>query len=196
MCFVPMYISIMTEIQILSNLFLLKQRLDILNHLILEFKYSISNIFIKDIIKLDNEKNVSIVKHKIFFISEMALRKQIKFKIIKKQNKSIFSKLSKLWESSQDILKSFLKFVMKIVNFKQNTIFDKNFVQIKGNDKTYSIQKLKEMQKIHSKLYKIAELVSESFGIQMIFIISIQFLTVSTLIFYCCMKTIRYLLLL
>lgn len=192
MCFVPMFISIMTEIQVISNLLLLKQRLNILNHLILEFKFDISNIFPKETGKPENHKNISAIRQKVFFISEMALKKQIKFKIPKKPNKSIFIKLCTICQSAQNIFKSFLKFLMKIVNLKQNTIFDKNFVQIKGNDKSYSIQKLKEMQKIHSKLYMIAELVSKVYGLQLIFIISIQFLTMTTLLYYCCMKTIRY----
>ena len=130
-CLIPIFTSLMTEVQIISHLFLLKQRLNILNHHIEEYKFNVSNHFPKTLIKDQNPKktkSISMIKNKLFSISEITLKNKIKF-----NNQQEQTKLYKFYVKSLNIFKKLLRFFMKIGNFKKNTIFDKNFEEIKGN---------------------------------------------------------------
>lgn len=206
-CYVPFFTSTMTEIQIISFTLLIKERLKIMNHLIIEYKIKLN---LKTATFHDHKQSdiyaikYDLIRKKVFFISEFGHKNKHNLVnqtkccgISTKPNLNLFL----------NHVQSFWHFIKNLCNFRKTRIFNVNFQQLStninckrennyvdnnNNNLNYCIARLTDMQIIYSKLFKITELINKSYGIQVCFIICVYFITLTTLLYYCCMKIIRF----
>lgn len=206
-CYVPFFTSTMAEIQFISFVLLIKERLKIMNHLIIEYKIKLN---LKTATFHDHKQSdiyaikYDLIRKKVFFISEFGQKNKHNLVnqtkccgIITKPNLNLLL----------NPVQSFWHFIKNLCNFRKTRIFNVNFQQLStniyckresnlvdnhNNNLNYCIARLTDMQIIYSKLFKITELINKSYGIQLCFIILVYFITLTTLLYYCCMKIIRF----
>lgn len=195
-CYVPVFTSTITEIQFISFILLIKERLKIMNNLIIEYKMKLNTVNTATFHKHSDTYNIKsdLIRNEVFLISEFGPKN--------KHNLMIKTTKPNLNFNSNHV-QSFCRFIKNLCNFQKTKIIDENFQQLSTNINTkynyddntklnYCIARLTDMQIIYSKLFKITELINKSYGIQVCFIICAYFITLTTLLYYCCMKTIRY----
>lgn len=184
-CIIPMLTTAIVECRLFAYFMLMKERLRIINQSI-DFFTNNDNSFTNNISKT-NRKLIE-NESKIFFISELVGPKKSGILIKTKATKSNF-----LFKS----IKSGTRFLKNLFNIRKNKIFADNFDAIyKSSTRVHHherhiVEQVCSMQIIYTKLYEITELISKAYGVQIIAIISVQFITLTTLMYHSTMKTIR-----
>jgi hypothetical protein len=138
------------------------------------------------------------IRSKIFFIAELGSHK------INDQVKRKKTVNGGYWKSNfamklKSSTWSLWRFIKNLLNVRRNKIFVDNFdaayknAVSKNNCRSGScIRLVCSMQIIYTKLHEISDLISQAYGIQIISIISVQFVTLTTLMYYSTMKIIRW----
>lgn len=186
-CIIPMLTTAMVECRLFAYFLLTRERLKIINESIDFYRRSLDSIAS---IECHKERD-SRIKSKIFFINELVgakkINAQVKWKTDNGWKSNFAEKLKSMASSGWSIIKNLL-------NVRTNKIFTDNFdapfkkAPLKNFD---YIDRICSMQIIYSKLFEISDLISSSHGVQIIAIISVQFITLTTLLYYTTMKIIR-----
>lgn len=139
---------------------------------------------------------VNDIRNKIFFINELVGSRKINERVIEKTDKG-WKRNS--MEKLKSMILSFWRFIKNLLNVQKNKIFVDNFDAAYKNSSTKNnynshdyVKRVCSMQIIYSRLYEISDLISKAYGIQIIAIISVQFITLTTLLYYSTMKIIRW----
>lgn len=190
LCIIPMLTTAMVECRLFAYFLLIKERFKIMNQSINFYKSnpdSRSNFLHQ---KPNNEKMKSI-QNKIFFIAELRSEKI---------NERVRVKSDNGWKSNfaaklKSLMSGFSSSIRNLPNILTKKIFADNFEAIyshnvpsKNHD---SADFICNMQAIYTRLCEISDLINKAYGVQIIVIISVQFITLTTLLYYCTMKVIR-----
>ncbi|KAG5682539.1 hypothetical protein PVAND_011886 [Polypedilum vanderplanki] len=172
LCILPMLIISIVECRIFAYFLLIRERFKIINKLINFYRENINN---------SSKKHVK----NIFFISDFSLPSHLKGnKLLIIQKMSFKTKLN-------NSLQNFYKFIKSLFDFRLNCHdiedINKNSVVLNIN----FIDRIMAIQIIYSKLHKIFNLINLAYGIQIIGIIAVQFITLTTLMYYFTMKLVR-----
>lgn len=197
LCIIPLLTTAMLECRLFAYFLLMKERLRVINKSI---EFYTNNLHSFPNIESHNayDDRMKSIRSKIFFITELGSHKindQVKRKNIVSggNGKSNFTvKLkSTMW--------SFWRFIKNLLNVRKNKIFVDNFDAVYKNtvaknnyNSEHCIKLVCSMQIIYTKLHEISDLISKAYGIQIISIISVQFVTLTTLMYYSTMKIIRW----
>lgn len=193
-CIIPMLTTAMVECRLFAYFLLMRERLKIINQSIDFYRKNLNSLPIVELHNA-NDDRMKGIRSKIFFITEFRS---------KKINERVRTKTDNGWKSNfaekhKSMMSSFWRSVKNLLNVRKNKIFVDNFDSVYKNDtmkNTLSshdyVEQVCSMQIIYSKLYEITDLISKAYGIQMIAIISVQFITLTTLLYHFTMKTIRW----
>lgn len=165
LCIIPMFVVIVTvECRLFAYFLLIRERLKVINELI--------NVYRE---KLKNSPHIEddlIIKNKLFFISEFMQPPKTLLKMPPK-----ISSLTVYW----NFLKSL--FDCRIGDTKVHCRSDTNSINF--------VEHIMIIKAIYSKLYDISDKINLAYGMQIISIIAVQFITLTTLLYYCSMKLVR-----
>lgn len=166
LCIIPMFVVIVTvECRLFAYFLLIRERLKVINELINVYREQLKNGI---------EDDDLIIKDKLFFITEFT------------QPSKAFFKAPQKPPSSLKIYWNFLKSLFDVrlgdtkVHCHSSDINAINFVE-----------HIMIIKSIYSKLYEISDRLTVAYGIQIISIIAVQFITLTTLLYYCSMKLVR-----
>lgn len=194
-CIIPMLTTAMVECRLFAYFLLIKERLKIINQSIDCYRSNLdssSNIECQNL----NTDKMKDIRSKIFFITELVGSQKINERVIAKSNNG--------WKSNfaanlKSMMSSIWHFIKNLLNIRKNKIFADNFeaayknASMKNNYDSHNyVERVCSMQIIYTKLCETSDLISKAYGIQIIVIIAIQFITLTTLLYYCTMKTIRW----
>lgn len=186
-CIIPMLTTAIVECRLFAYFLLMKERLRIINQSIDFFRHNLNSYSSKS----DDDDKILQAESKIFFIAELVSKKS---RIMMKTS----AKKSCFMGKGKTIMSQFIRFLKNLLNIRKNQIFANNFDAIYKDSTIKNIhnssdyvERICSIQTIYSKLYEITDLISKAYGIQIIAIISVQFITLTTLMYYCTMKTIR-----
>lgn len=181
-CLIPMLTSSMVECRLFSYFLLMKERLRILNRAIDFYRTNLHSI--------SNRKshNAYDVSSKIFFITELVGSKKINCRV---NVKTVNAPKSNFVVELKSMSTSCWCFIKNLLNIRQHQIFADDFEAYKCRMTNYDEQVF-GMQIIYTKLYEISDLISKAYGIQIIVIICVHFITLATLLYYSTMKIIRW----
>lgn len=197
-CIIPMLTTAMVECRLFAYFLLLRERLKVINQSIDFYRHNLNSCsHIASHNANDNDRKTNVMKSKIFFITDLMRSNKINERVMKKTDNG--------WKSNfavklKSMLLSFWRFIKNVLNVRKNKIFVdefdamyKSFMPRHNFDlKNNYVRRVCEMQIIYSKLYEISDLISTAYGTQMIAIISVQFITLTTMLYYCTMKLIRW----
>jgi hypothetical protein len=191
-CIIPMLTTAMLECRLFAYFLLVKERLRIMNQSI---KFYTNNLHSFGSIESHNANvdKINGIRSKIFFITELGSHK------INDQVKRKKTDNAGVWKSNFVVkLKSttwrLWRFIKNLLNVRKNKIFVDNFDATYKNEmakNNYNAHTHHDLKIIYSKLYEISDLISSAYGIQIISVISFQFVTLTTLMYYTTMKIIR-----
>lgn len=199
-CYVPFFTSTMTEIQFMSFTLLIKERLKIMNHLIIEYQIKLNAktaTFHEHKPAIIYDTKYGLIRKKVFCIKEFGPKNQHNLTNQTKTHLKLqFNYVQTFWQFIKSLC-NFRNTKISHANFPQlstniNCKRESNYVDNNNNNLNYCIARLTDMQLIYSKLFKITQLINKSYGIQVCFIICVYFITLTTLLYYCCMKCIRF----
>lgn len=195
LCVFPLMTVAMVECRLFAYFSLMKERLKVINQSIDFYRHNLNT---NSVIESHNaiDGRMLGIRSKIFFINELVGSRKI--------NERVREKTDNGWKShSVEKLKSmvsgFWGFIKNLLNVRKNKIFVDNFdaayknpsTKINYHSRDY-VERICSMQIIYTKLYEISDLISKAYGIQIIVIISVQFITLTTILYYCTMKIIRW----
>lgn len=199
-----MLTTAVVECQLFAYFLLMKERLKIINLRINNLRRACENESIDlyrsnlDSFATDECHNESVDrindnKSKIFFISELVRsEKQIRTdnasRIVEIDNVRIGSK-SNFAVKLKSIAITLIAKLKSAVFITENLDAQFKSSALKNNDEF--VKQICNMQLVYTKLIQIADLISKAYGVQIILIISIQFLTLTTLLYFTTMKIIR-----
>lgn len=191
LCIFPMLTTTMVECRLFGYFLLMRERLKVINEAIGFYRNNLNSIESNNGVDRMNG-----IRSKIFFITEFGSSKinvEFNAKTVKRPQSNFADKLKSMLQRSW-------RFIKNLLNVRKNKIFATNFdaafknaaPEINHNSSDYYMKRVCSMQIIYAKLYEISDLISNAYGIQVIAIISVQFITLTTLLYYCTMKTIRW----
>lgn len=194
-CLIPMLTTTFVECRLFAYFSLLTERLRIINKSI-DFYRNNLNSFSKAESHSADFDRMNTIRGKIFFINELVGSKKIDERVgVKTHNGSKSNFRAKLKSTTA----SLWRVIKNLLNFRQNRIFADDFEAVfesrvveNNYEARHYAERVCSMQIIYSKLYEISDLISKAYGIQIIAIISVQFITLTTLLYYCTMKIIRW----
>lgn len=162
LCIIPMFVVIVTvECRLFAYFLLIRDRLKVINELI--------NVYREQL----NSTDDLIIKDKLFFISEFV------------QPSKVFPKIPKNHTSR---LKIYWNFWKSLFDFR---LGDTKVQCHRGLNSINFVEHIMIIKSIYSKLYEISDRINVAYGTQIISIISIQFITLTTLLYYSSMKLVR-----
>lgn len=192
-----MLTTAMLECRLFAYFLLMKERLRIINRSI-EFYtnnlHSFSNIESHNA----NDDRMNGIKSKVFFITELGSnkineqfkRKKADNRVCRESNFALKFKTTK---------RSFWLPIKNLLNVCNKKIFVDDFSSVYKNtmaqnmfSSQHNVKLVCSIQIIYSKLHEISDLISSAYGIQIISIISVQFVTLTTLMYYSTMKIVRW----
>ena len=194
LCIIPMFTTAMVECRLFAYFLLIRERLKIINQSIDFYR---SNLDSSPNIERQN-LNVDMkgIRTKIFFITELVGSQKINERVIVKSDNGSKSNFALKLKS---MMSSFWRFIKNLLNIRKNRIFVDNFeaayknTSMKNNYYSHDyVERICSMQIIYTKLCEISDLISKAYGIQIIVIIAVQFITLTTLLYYGTMKIIRW----
>lgn len=197
LCIIPMLSSATVECRLFTYFLLMRERLNVINQSIDFYRNNLNSAWDKSSHN-DNIDKMNGIKSKVFFIAELIGSNKINERVMTKTDNGRKSNCAAKLKS---MTLSFWRFIKNLLNVRKHKIFvdnfDAAFKHPKNNfhprNQNY-MERVYSMQIIYSKLYEISDLISKAYGIQIIAIISVQFITLTTLLYYSTMKVIRYLL--
>lgn len=170
LCIIPMLLVANVECRLYTYFLLLRERLKVINKLI--------NLYKKEIKNARNFKDF-MVKDKLFFITEFMQPQKLKASL----NKTNVAK------NNDHAIKKIFKFLKCLFDFR---LGDNNFgVHCHDIKSINFVEHIMIIKSIHTKLYEISEIINVAYGLQIISIISVQFITLTTLLYYFFMKLVR-----
>lgn len=190
----PLYVAGMAQIQFIAYLQLVRNRLKLLNSVLTHFK---------EIVKIQNTTTDSSKYEAV----DKALKQRVFLDDIKLHNNCILdpvpiystggdthssSKIGDVVSKTQLRDKSTTKIsfanLVRLLTNKQRitAINDEN--EFRMTDFT---EKVIQIQQIYTKLERVAIVLNAAYGIPIITILIIQFTTLTTLLYFCCMIVIR-----
>lgn len=174
-CLIPMLVVIITEYRIFAYVILIQERLRIINEVIKTMREKLKNSTNDNVIigKGGKEEEVFIITDKLFFINEfMHLTTKIpsSFPVKMKKNERIIL----------NFLKKFFDFRTQDTKVHCHDINSINYVE-----------HIIIIKSIYSKLYEISDILNVTYGMQIISIIAVQFITLTTLLYNFSMKLVR-----
>lgn len=168
LCIIPMLVVATVECRLFAYFLLMRQRMKVINKIINDYRNKVR--------KMSAAANEEfIVRDKIFFITE--------FKQMPKNPKAGEKK------SRENLIKTFLRFIKNSL-FEQTHCHDK-----KDNNDANSINYVEHImiiKSIYAKLYEISDILNVAYGMQIISIIAVQFITLTTLLYYFSMRLVRW----
>lgn len=194
LCIVPMLTTAMVECRLFAYFLLMKERLQIINQSI-DFFQSNLGLFPDVVFKNTSGDKIKDVRSEIFFIAELGSLKINERVKAKSDNGSKSNFETKL----KSMMSTFWRFIKNSVNTGKNKLFANNFeaaykrILVKNNYDSHDyVHRVCSMQLIYTQLCETSDLISSAYGIQIIVIITVQFITLSTLLYYTSMKIIRW----
>jgi hypothetical protein len=172
-CVIPMLITATVECRLFAYFLLIRQRYKVINILIKFYKS-----------KIENKKAAPMkFDEKIFFIDEFV-----------KPRKTNFVNAFASVKTNKSKFKSFIYFLKSLINLNDdNSHRPYSNVQLEKsiNLKFNCTYRIMNMQVIYCKLHEIFDLVSSAYGMQIIVIIAVQFITLTSLKYYFTMRFLR-----
>lgn len=198
LCIIPLLTTAMLECRLFAYFLLMKERLRVINKSI-EFYTNNLHSFLTVVESHNaNDDRMNGIRSKIFFITELGSHK-INDQVKRKKTVNGGNWKSNFAVKLKSTTWSCWRFIKNLLNVRKNKIFVddfeayKNAIVEKNNfDLESCIRHVGCMQIIYSKLHEISDLISKAYGIQIISIISVQFVTLTTLMYYSTMKIIRW----
>lgn len=197
LCIIPLLTTAMLECRLFAYFLLMKERLRIINKSI---EFYTNNLHSLSNTESHNDDRMDGIRKKIFFITELGSKK-INDRVMTKKTVNGAAWKSNFVEKLKPTMWSLWRFVKNLINVRKNKIFVDNFDAAYKNAVAKNnchpdrcIKLVCSMQIIYSKLHEISDLISKAYGIQIIAIISVQFVTLTTLMYYTTMKIIRWVL--
>lgn len=192
-CIIPMLTTAMVECRLFAYFLLMRERLKVINGSIDFYRSNLDSLRNVEC-HIDSVDRMNGIRSKIFFINELVGSKKINDRVRwKKTDNGSKSNFAVKLKSMTTCGWSFIK---NLLNVRTNKIFTDNFdAPFKNGASKHNfdyVQRVCTMQLIYSKLYEISDLISKAYGIQIIAIISVQFITLTTLLYYSTMKIIRW----
>lgn len=196
-CIFPMLTTAMVECRLFAYFLLIKERLRIINQSIEFFRSNLDSfpnveLNIECQKQNSNRDKMKGIRSKVFFIAVVGSEKINERVKVKSDNGSESNFAAK----SKSMMSSFWRFTRNMLNIRKNKIFVDDFeaayksASMKNN---YDyVERVCSMQIIYTKLCETSDLISKAYGIQIIVIIAVQFITLTTLLYYCTMKIIRW----
>lgn len=151
------------ECRLFAYFLLIRERLKISNNLIEFYRKHISK-------KNESTDGDFIIMDEIFYITE--------FKPIPKKNFLEPKKKSKNFVN-------FIKVLLDFRNYHQTQKFNEDVSSINF------VERIMSIKSIYVKIYEISGNINVAYGIQIIAIIAVQFITLTTLLYYFTMKLVR-----
>jgi hypothetical protein len=171
LCIMPMLVIAIVECRLFAYFLLIRERYKIMNRLINFYRENI-----------DGKKRR---EGKIFFITDFPVpRTNGHSHLLLVEKVPIKTKLRK-W------LRNLLKFLASLLSFRPNGHSIDDLDEKAINQAINYIDRVMSIQTIFSRLHKIFNLVSAAYGIQIIMIIAVQFITLTTLVYYFTMRVVR-----
>lgn len=192
-CLIPMLSVAMVECRIFSYFLLLKERLYILNRTIDFYRNNLHSSENRESHNSAHAVKMSCTSSKIFFIAELVGSKKINGQVNVKTSSHVNATGSNFVEKLKSMSTDWWGFIKSLLNIRLNRIFADDFEAYESRMMTNNYaERVSGMQIIYSKLYELSDLISKAYGIQIIAIISVQFITLTTILYYCVMKIIRW----
>lgn len=189
-CIIPMLTTAMVECRLFAYFLLMKERLRVINQSIDFYRNNLdSHIEIHNA----NDDKINGIKSKVFFIAELIGSNKINERVMARKTDNGWK--SNCPQKLKSVVASLWRLIKNLLNIRKNKIFVDNFdAAFKNNCIAHNnyMERVDCMQIIYSKLYEISDLISKAYGIQIIAIISVQFITLTTMMYYCTMKIIRW----
>ena len=166
LCIIPMLVVSTVEFRLFAYFLIIRDRFKISNALIDFYRR-----------KLSSEQKIGtevIIRDEIFFISE--------FKPVPKKK---FLKV----KAKSGKFENFLTFLKVLPNFRNHHQNEEIYQEINS---TCFVERVMSIKTIYSKIYEISDKINNAYGIQIITIIAVQFITITTLLYYFTMKIVRW----
>lgn len=161
-CIIPMLVVATVECRIFAYFLLIRERLKISNDLI--------DFYRKHLKKNASNDGDFIITDEIFFITEFKPMPKKKFL----EPKSKF--------------KNFFNFIKTLLDFRNHHQTQKAYQDVSSIN---FVERIMSIKSIYSKIYEISDRLNVAYGIQIIAIIAVQFVTLTTLLYYFTMKLVR-----
>lgn len=194
LCLIPMFTTAMVELRIFAYFLLIKERLKIINQSIDFYRSNLDSL--PSIERQNLKGDIKGIRTKIFFITELVRSHKINERVTVKSDNGLKSNFALKLKS---MMSSFWRFIKNLLNIRKNRIFVDNFEAAYKNGSTKNnycshdyVERVCSMQIIYTVLCEISDLISKAYGIQIIVIIAVQFITLTTLLYYGTMKIIRW----
>lgn len=195
-CIIPMLTTAMVECRLFSYYLLMRERLNVINQSIDFYRHNLDSSPYTESHN-GNDSKMNGIKTKVFFITELVGSNKINERVMTRKTDNGWK--SNFPQKLKSMVTSLWRFIKNLLNVRKNKIFvdnfDAAFKNTSGNNciAHYNyMERIACMQIIYSKLYEISDLISKAYGIQIIAIISVQFITLTTMMYYCVMKIIRW----
>lgn len=187
LCIIPALTTAMVECRLFAYFLLVRERLKVINQTIAFHRNNLSADPVIECHNVDNQ--LQAMRSEIFFINELVGSRKIN-----EQGKAKSDNARHFIAKLKSMMASSWRFIKNLLNIQKNRIFDDNFDAAHQNSTARNdyVERVCCMQIIYTKLYEISDLISKAYGIQIIAIISVQFITLTTLLYYFSMKIIRW----
>jgi hypothetical protein len=165
LCIIPMLVVATVECRLFAYFLLMRQRMKVINKIISDYRNKVRM----------SASEEFIVRDKIFFIAE--------FKQMPKPK-------TEEKKSRENLIKTFLKF-MKNSLFELRETTHCHDKEDNANSINY-VEHIMIIKLIYGKLYEISDILNVAYGMQIISIIAVQFITLTTLLYYFSMRLVRW----
>jgi hypothetical protein len=150
------------ECRLFAYFLLIRERLKISNDLI--------DFYRKHLMKNECNDGDFIITDEIFFITEFKPIPKKKFLEPKAKSKNFFN------------------FIKVLLDFRNHHQTQKVYQDVSSIN---FVERIMSIKSIYSKIYEISDSLNVAYGIQIIAIIAVQFITLTTLLYYFTMKLVR-----
>jgi hypothetical protein len=164
LCIIPMLAVATVESRLFTYFLLMRQRMKIINKIIGDYRNEVKM----------SASDEFIVRDKIFFISEFKQIPNIKAAAKKRR---------------ENFIKTFLKFIKN--TFESSEATHCHDAEDTANSINY-VEHIMIIKSIYGKLYEISDILNVAYGMQIVSIIAVQFITLTTLLYYFAMRLIRW----
>lgn len=161
-CIIPMLVVVAVECRLFTYFLLIRDRLRISNRLI--------DFYRKQLRKNESIDNDFMITDEIFFITEFKPFPKRKFLEPKTRPRN------------------FVNFLKILLDFRGN---HKNEEISRDDSSINFVEHIMSIQSIYGRIYEIFDIINVAYGAQIITIIAVQFITLTTLMYYFTMKLVR-----
>lgn len=181
----PNYVTITTEIQFMAYLRLIRERLKLLNHLLVDFRPVKRNQWANE---------MSIPFSRMTYSQQEIVSKQ--FSGSNDTRRQVLSTLQRTHSSvggtSNDAKRARQTWWCRLTAFMRKPRICKINFRLNANRILSDLENISKLQQIYTKLERASLRINASYSMQLVIILILKFTTLTTLLYFCCMMIMKW----